>query len=496
VRFYPTFKINYIRMKYDVIIIGAGLGGLTAGAKLSKEGKKVLLIEQHSKPGGCATTFKRGKFTLEVGLHEMDGPAPGDMKTRIFNELDVFRNVEFIKVPEFYRFINDRYSVTIPHNPVEATKLLSELFPGEINGIRAYFDQVLNPKKRTAGNVSTDISLGEFLDSIINNDDLKLILLGNLGYFHDDPYSLSLGYYSVAQGSYYNGGASFIKGGSQVLSDYLAGYIRDHGGEVLLNHIVTSIKSSGNKLTGVIYSKKNNSGEGNMEAFADEIVANNAMPNVAELLPSEIGAELKNEISDINRGSSLLTLYFGFRRPLKELGHNFYSTFIFNSSVKSQADILRNNRDDFSRRSFTFVDYGQINSGLAPEGKSVGAVCCIDYIDEWEKLSQEEYDIKKQKTASVLIDRLEALIPGIRDTIEYFEVGTSVSVKRYTLNPGGEVYGFAQNPGRKIIDSARYVDNLHFASAWGKTGGGFSGAIFGGYLCAMNLFRKRHASKQ
>ena len=77
-------------MNYDVIIIGAGLGGLTAGAKLAREGKKVLLIEQHDRAGGYATTFKRGDFILEVGLHEMYGPSPGDMTTRIFNDLDVF----------------------------------------------------------------------------------------------------------------------------------------------------------------------------------------------------------------------------------------------------------------------------------------------------------------------------------------------------------------------------------------------------------------------
>jgi all-trans-retinol 13,14-reductase len=60
-------------MKYDVVIIGAGLGGLTAGAKLAKEGKKVLLVEQHNHPGGCATTFRRGDFTLEVGLALLHG---------------------------------------------------------------------------------------------------------------------------------------------------------------------------------------------------------------------------------------------------------------------------------------------------------------------------------------------------------------------------------------------------------------------------------------
>ncbi|MCU0473059.1 MAG: NAD(P)/FAD-dependent oxidoreductase [Bacteroidales bacterium] len=482
-------------MKYDIIIIGAGLGGLIAGAKLSKEGKRVLLLEQHNRPGGCATNFRRGDFTLEVGLHEMDGPSPRDMKSRIFNDLDIFDNVEFIRVPEFYRFMNGRYSVTIPHDPAEATEILSGLFPGEINGIKAYFEQILNPKKKPSENDRQDKSLGEFLDSIIKNDDLKLILLGNLGYFHDDPYTLSLGYYSVAQGSYYKGGASFIKGGSQKLSDYLAGYIRSHGGEVLLNHLVTGFNAHDNKVTGVVYKKKSGSGAGSMEAHADEIIANNAIPNIAELLPAEYGMELKNEIRDIPRGASLLSVYFGFNRSLKELGHNYYSTFIYDSSVKSQADILRNNRDDFSRRSFTFVDYGQIDSGLAPAGKSVGAVCCVDYLADWEKLTRQEYDLKKQKGASEFIERLEKLIPGIKNTIEYYEAGTSASVKRYTLNPGGEVYGFAQTPSRRIIESFKSLDNLHFASAWGKTGGGFSGVIFGGYLCAVNILRKRSPQK-
>ncbi len=88
----------------------------------------------------------------------------------------------------------------------------------------------------------TEVS-GEFLDSIIHNEMLKLVLLGNLGYFHDDPYSLSLGYYSAAQVRYFNNGASFIKGGSQQLSNHLADYINEHGGDVILNHLVTGLVS-------------------------------------------------------------------------------------------------------------------------------------------------------------------------------------------------------------------------------------------------------------
>ncbi len=483
-------------MKYDIIIIGAGLGGLVAGAKLSKEGRRVLLIEQHDRPGGCATTFRRRDFTLEVGLHELHGPAPGDLKMKIFDELEVFRNIEFIKVPEFYRFINGRSDVTIPHESQEAIERLSGMFPGETDGIIAYFDQLLKPKRKTPEGQPADRSVGEFLDSIIRDDELKLILLGNLGYYHDDPYSLSLAYYSQAQGGYYSAGASYIKGGSQKLSDHLAGFIKNHGGEVLLNHLVTGIAVSNGKLTGVLYRKNNDKNTGIAEAYCDEIIANNAVPNVALLLSGETGNNLQDELKYLKPGVSLLTLYLGFRKPLKNLGWNSYSTFVFDGSVRSQADILKNNLGDFSNRTFTFIDYGQIDSGLAPSGKSVGAVCCIDYLKEWESLTKDEYNFKKEKVASVLIDRIEGIIPGIKDVIEYYEVGTPLTIKRYTLNPGGAVYGFAQTLSRKLIDNSKLPDNLHFASAWGRTGGGFSGAIFGGYLCAINLLRKRNAKRQ
>ena len=479
-------------MKYDVVIIGAGLGGLTAGAKLAKEGKTVLILEQHSQPGGCATTFQRGDFTLEVGLHEMDGPAPRDMKTRIFNDLDVFSNIELIPVPEFYRFINDRIEVTIPHDPSLASERLSELFPDEAAGIKAYFEQILT-RKKPAENETRDISVGEFLDSIIKNDDLKLILLGNLGYFHDDPYTLSLAYYSIAQGSYYSGGASFIKGGSQRLSDHLAGFIRDHGGEVLLGHKVTGISVTDGRATGVTCAGKRSHEP--LRVDADEVIAGNAIPNVSELLPEGPGNELRNEYSALRAGASLLTLYLGFNRPLSELGHSYYSTFVYGGSVRTQADIVHNNRDDFSRRSFTFVDYGQVDSGLAPAGKSVGAICCIDYLSDWDSLGRKEYREKKELVARIFIGRLEKMIPGISQTIEYYEVGTPATVKRYTLNPGGAVYGFAQTPSKKGVDALKSVENLHFASAWGKTGGGFSGAIYGGYLCAYNILRKKTPGK-
>jgi all-trans-retinol 13,14-reductase len=484
-------------MKYDIIIIGGGLGGLTAGAKLSREGKKVLLIEQHDRPGGCATTFKRGDYTMEVGLHEMDGPSPSDIKTKLFNELDVLKNVTFLEIPEFYHFISGRTQITIPHHPEKAAEILKSAFPEEKEGIDAFYSYLLYPKKRIIEpDAPKDRSLGDFLDSIIHNEELKLVLLGNLGYFHDDPYSISLGYYSAAQVRYLNNGASYIKGGSQRLSNHLAEYINEHGGEVILNHLVTRLIIENGKLLGITYRKKKGADQEIFKAYGDEIIVNSSLPGLAELLPEKEASLLKNEIGEMKPGASLLTVYFGFRDYLKNIGHKHYCIFVYDQSVRNQKGILENNRGDFRKRDFTFVDYGQIDSALAPLGKSTGAICCTDYLTDWENLTEEEYKSKKEEVAGIFLGRLEKLIPGVSALTEYCEVGTPKTVKRYTLNPGGAVYGFEQKPFKQTIDINKIFDNLHIASAWGKTGGGFSGAIYAGYMCAINIMRKRPASKQ
>ena len=105
-------------------------------------------------------------------------------------------------------------------------------------------------------------------------------------------------------------------------------------------------------------------------------------------------------------------------------------------------------------------------------------------------MSREQYKAKKEEVAQIFMEKLDRLIPGSRKHIEHYEVGTSKTVERYTLNRQGAVYGFAQTPERVMLDPLPAIENLHFASAWTKTGGGFSGAIFSGYMCAFEILRK------
>jgi len=471
-----------------------------------------MLIEQHIIVGGCATTFKRKDFTVEVGLHEMDGLNKNDIKRKIFDELDVFDNVEFVKIPEFYRFTNGRVDIIIPDNMEEAIKVLIERFPEEVDGIKKFFQTIKNIIREIYRLPSEDWKMklmlpvfpllyrniffninktvGDLIDSIINDEDLKLVLLANIGYYHDDPHTMSFLYFAIAQGGFYSG-ANYIKGGSQKLSDHLAKVIQLNGGQVLTGQLVTKIFTENGKTTGVKYRKTHDKDDEEKEAYANTIIANAAIPNINKMLPPTEKNILLRKIEKLKPSCSLLSIYIGFKKPLKELGNRHYSTFVYYENVKKLSQFIEIIKDtDFQKKGYVFVDYSQIDSGLTGTDKSLGAIVTIDYLSNWENLTDQEYRKKKEEVAQIFINKLEQLIPGSKKEIEFYEVGTPKTIQRYTKNPEGTPYGYSQTPQQaniKRIDYKSPIGNLYFASAWTRPGGGFTGAILSGYFCANTI---------
>ncbi len=494
---------------FDTVIIGGGLGGLTAGARLAKAGQKVCLIEQHFVPGGCATVFQRDDFTMEVGLHELDGLDEDDPKVQIFRELDVFNHVEFVKVPEFYRFKHGETDIIIPDNREEAIRVLTEQFPNERQGIQKFFKKIFAirreinklPSKKWQLLLLLPIfpllfpnlafggrkNLGDFLDSIVTDEELKLVLQANLSYYHDDPYSMSLNYFGVAQASYFAGGGHFIKGGSQQLSNYLAKVITDNGGEVLLTTKVEEIIVENDCAVGVVVQKILDENGDKQQINGKTIVANTAVPNVLNLLPEKHRQVISKKVEKLQIASSILSVYIGFNKEVKSLGNRHYSTFVFSDKTRGIKDVFPHNRsNEFTEKTFTFLDYSQIDSGLAPQGKSVGVITVTDNISHWQHLDKADYQAKKAEVAKILLQRVEKLIPGISDTVEQLDVATPKTIQRYTLNPQGTAYGYAQTPtqsGQYRLPNKSPIKNLYFASAWVNPGGGFTGAILSGWFC-------------
>ncbi|MFG5142354.1 FAD-dependent oxidoreductase, partial [Campylobacter lari] len=130
-------------VKFDIVIIGSGLGGLSAGAYLAKNGKKVLVLEQHSLIGGCATCFKRKGVLIDAGLHEMDlGEAKTDMKHLVFEKLGIKNKIEILPLPSAWSIKSKNYNLTLPHGIEKVKEVLKKEFPQECKGIDKYFNAI------------------------------------------------------------------------------------------------------------------------------------------------------------------------------------------------------------------------------------------------------------------------------------------------------------------------------------------------------------------
>lgn len=132
--------------EYDVVVIGAGNGGLTAACSLAQRGMKTLLLERHNIPGGCATSFCRGRFEFEVALHQLSGlgtaDKPGPLRF-VLDNLGVLDRVEWVVMENLYRvLIPGQLDITLKADREAVITTLQEKFPDESDRIKDFFDLV------------------------------------------------------------------------------------------------------------------------------------------------------------------------------------------------------------------------------------------------------------------------------------------------------------------------------------------------------------------
>ena len=130
--------------RYDAVVIGAGNGGLTAAATLAKKGVRVLLLERHNIPGGCATSFCRGRFEFETALHQLSGLGvkanPGSLRQAL-EAIDVLDKVEFVVSDELYRTVlPGGRDITLKADKKQIIRELQRQFPHENDKIEEFFE--------------------------------------------------------------------------------------------------------------------------------------------------------------------------------------------------------------------------------------------------------------------------------------------------------------------------------------------------------------------
>src|SRR5437763_803918 len=185
--------------RYDVVVIGAGLGGLTAGAILARAGRKVLVIERSNSVGGAASSYKSGDLFVEGSLHETSDPNdPRDPKHTALVRAGVLDAVKWIPGGGFYQARGGPLSepFAMPDNFDAARRALTDRFPQHRGGIERVLDEMQRLASSADINLVPDsdrpLSLAQKLDAVFGeNEAVKCALAANLSYYHDDPATLS-----------------------------------------------------------------------------------------------------------------------------------------------------------------------------------------------------------------------------------------------------------------------------------------------------------------
>ncbi len=483
---------------YDIIVIGAGCGGLTAATCAAKEGKKVLLIERHNLPGGFNTSFVRGRFEFEVSLNQLCGfsDEAGLGETRhILDEIGVSNKIKWASIRNAYRIITktrtgEIIDATLPFGIENYINAMESYVPGSKEPLKKVFnlaeeindalDYLCKFEKQPSyrelrrifkkyGNFTrtAPYSVNEVL-SVLNLPSLaRDIFEAYWLHFGVDCDRLSFTHYALFMYNTLKYGSVIPLTRSHALSMAIASEFEDAGGEILYNSHVSRIKFKNGKPVGVIL--KN----GDM-INSNHIICNCSPTTVyGKMIKStDVPKSARKRTNARTFGARGACVYVGLNRSASELGIKDYSVIINDSSdtveqFESMKSIETNNN-------VSAYCLNIINPSCSPKGTTILCLKTLYTDNCWANVSPEEYFNEKDMLAARLISAYEeATGVIIHNSIEEIEVATPVTFARFTNSPQGVIYGYLGSEWDGLLPrfmtekTDNDIDGLRFCGGWG-----------------------------
>ena len=503
--------------KFDVVVIGAGLGGLSAAGYMAKAGKSVLVLEHHTVPGGYASEFRRGHYRFDVALHVLDGAGPGNWAYSVLSDLVVLDKVTFHRLDPFYTARFPEHEITVSADPLAYEAELVRLFPHEADGIRDLIDAMIEvlyetrryiadgqlgrrppleeiPAKYPRMLAAMTQSWGDFMTQHLHDSQLQAVFSTLWPYGGLPPSTLSAAIFIFPVMSFHLFGAYYPEGGSQAVNRALEKTIKAYGGEIRYRQTVNHIEIRDGMAVAVETEK-------GLRVEADIIISNANPPDTMlkfvgrEHLPE--GYVRKVERARDKPAISSLVVYLGLERDLLAEGWPHHALFImdnYDHEVNYQAVMAGRFKDS----GLVIIHHNHADPTCAPEGCSVISIMTLapwDYANQWgtggdlTNYSQNPHYLKlKQDAGEKLLTRAEKHLPGLREAIKHMEVATPLTNYRYSLNPGGSIYGLepATNAYLEPLSEKTPILNLFMTGAW-IHGGGMCIALLSGQITARTV---------
>ncbi len=464
---------------YDVVIIGAGIGGLVCGCYLAKAGMKVLIVEQHYKPGGYCTSFKRQGFTFDAAAHSFGGYRENGIVRRVFTDLGIDKQIKIQRYDPSDIIITPDYKVSFWADMDKTIREFQNTFPDEHKNIKKFFYFLTNPDPKSFARIRS-WTFKDLLDKYFKNDKLKAILsfplYGNGGL----PPSLmsafigaKLFFEFLLDGGYYP------KGGMQRLPDVLVNRFKELGGELRLSCTVKKIRVKDDGVKGIDLE------EGDFISSKYVVSNCDARQTFIKLLGRKIvNKEFLDKLNNMIPSLSMFVLYLGIDNYFKTLpqpGSNVW--FLPYYDIEDMYEAAKN------RSASNLAEYMVRTS---PDRKTVLAFSTAFFKNKKYWLHN------KNALLDSLIKRIEKhTITNLSKHLKYTGAATPYTLYKYTFNYKGAAYGWASMPSQIADPDLRrpsFVHGLYLTGHWTTQGMGIPGVAYLSYDLANLLIRKERMS--
>ena len=495
--------------EYDVIVIGSGMGGLTAAALTSGAGLRTLVLEHHFSPGGNAQCFRRKKmFDFDVGLHYIGDCGPGGLYQAVLRQLGLADKVGFLPMDQdgFDTLIYPDLRFRVPAGWDNYERRLKEAFPEEARAIERFLSFMKAMAHRRFGGSTPEIealeerlrkpwdacTLGEVFDSLECSLRLRSVLSAESGNYGAPPSRASAALHAFILDHYLKG-AYYVHGGSRTLIDALVGTIEENGGRVRLRSRVSRILVEGGRATGVELAKG--------EVFrARHVISNaDAKRTLLEMVGEErISAGLRERLLAYRMSLPLFVVYLALQVDPHDLGLR-NSNYLLAPTYDPEEQYAACLAGEIPERPGAYITIASLKDpesrNIAPEGYTNLQIMTIApaQLSSWgaeqgpasggRYRHTMPYTVAKRTLEERLLEVADEMMPGLVRNVVWRESATPLTQERFTLSTGGTSYGFEHAPdqfGDRRLASQTEIPGLYLAGASTVFGHGIAGAMVSG----------------
>ena len=488
-------------MKKKVVIIGAGLGGLSCGLILQREGFEVTILEQNAQIGGCLQCFTRNGVKFETGMHFIGSAAPGENMYSMFEYLELTESLQLSPLDtSCYNIINlDGQRFCFPNGREPFFEQMCSYFPNQKNALRKYIkiidevsaESALNflRSKQRDGVLSTryhTTSINAILNEIFTDEMIKNVLVGDLPLYAAERDKTPFSQHAFIL-DFYNKSAFRVVGGSDVIAHELKKRICHYGGQVFSKKKVVRIACNDALVTGI---------ETADESFypADYIISAIHPNRMLELVDSKLlRPAFRTRIKSISQTTGGFMVYLKFKdNAIPYMRSNYFG--YRNSSPWGCEQYT----DDEWPKGFLYMHHcHKPNPVFAESGVIISYMNYLD-VAQWQHLPMghrgKKYEDFKREHAERLLASLEKHFPGVQNAIECFYTSTPLTFKDYTGTECGSMYGVAKDIALGVAGRVPYrtkIPNLYLAGQ-NVNSHGIMGVMVGSIVTCNEIKKKKN----